>query len=38
MIGFYHADFNDDIVRVRLRTLPAVTGQGQGYMDTFNDI
>ena len=38
MIGFYHADFNDDIVRVRLRTLPAVTGQGQGYVNTFNDI
>ena len=38
MIGFYHADFNDDIVRVRLRTLSAVTGQGQGYVNTFNDI
>ena len=38
MIGFYHDDFNDDILRVQLRTLPAVIGQGEGSVNTFHDI
>ena len=38
MIGFYHDDFNDDILRVQLRTLPAVIGQGKGSVNTFYDI
>ena len=38
MIGFYHDDFHDDILRVQLRTLPAVIGQGEGSMNTFHDI
>ena len=29
VIGFYHDDFDDDILRVQLRTLPAVIGQGE---------
>ena len=38
MIGFYLDDFNDDILRVQLRTLPAVIGQGEGSVNTFHDI
>ena len=38
VIGFYHDDFNDDILRVQLRTLPAVIGQGEGSVNTFHDI
>ena len=38
VIGFYHDDFNDDILRVQLRTLPAVIGQGKGSVNTFHDI
>ena len=38
MIGFYRDDFNDDILRVQLRTLPAVIGQGEGSVNTFHDI
>ena len=38
VIGFYHDDFNDDILRVQLRTLPAVIGQGKGSVNTFYDI
>ena len=38
MIGFYHDNFNDDILRVQLRTLPAVTGQGKGSVNTFHDV
>ena len=38
VIGFCHDDFNDDILRVQLRTLPAVIGQGEGSMNTFHDI
>ena len=38
VIGFYHNDFNDDILRVQLRTLPAVIGQGEGSVNTFHDI
>ena len=37
VIGFYHNDFND-ILRVQLRTLPAVIGQGKGSVSTFHDI
>ena len=37
VIGFYHNDFND-ILRVQLRTLPAVIGQGKGSVNTFYDI
>ena len=37
VIGFYHNDFND-ILRVQLRTLPAVIGQGKGSVNTFHDI
>ena len=33
IIGFYHDDFNDDILRVKLRTLPAMIGQGEGYVN-----
>ena len=38
MIGFYHDDFNDDILRVQLRTLPAVIGQGKKSVNTFYEI
>ena len=38
VIGFYHDDFNDDILRVQLRTLPAVTSQGEGSVNTFHNI
>ena len=38
MIGFYHDDFNDDTLRVQLRTLPAVIGQGEGSVNAFHDI
>ena len=38
VIGFYHDDFNDNILRVQLRTLPAVIGQGKGSVNTFYDI
>ena len=38
VIGFYHNDFNDDILRVQLRTLSAVIGQGEGSVNTFHDI
>ena len=38
VIGFYHDDFNGDILRVQLRTLPAVTGQGKGSVNTFHDV
>ena len=38
VIGFYHDDFNDDILRVQLRTLRAVIGQGEGSVNTFHDI
>ena len=38
VIGFYHDDFNDDILRVQLRTLPAVIGQGEGSVNIFHDI
>ena len=34
---FYHDDFND-ILRVQLRTFPAVIGQGEGSVNTFHDI
>ena len=37
-IGFYHDDFNNDILRVQLRILPAVIGQGKGSVNTFYDI
>ena len=30
MIGFYHDGFNDDILRVQIRTLSAVIGQSEG--------
>ena len=38
MIGFCHDDFNDDILRVQLRTLPAVISQGEGSVNTFHNI
>ena len=38
VIGFYHDDFDDDILRVQLRTLQAVTGQGEGSVNRFYDI
>ena len=38
MIGFCHDDFNDDILRVQLRTLPAVIGQGEGSVNTLHNI
>ena len=38
MIGFYLDDFTDNILRVQLRTLPAVIGQGEGSVNTFHDI
>ena len=38
VIGFHHDDFIDDILRAQLRTLPAVTGQGEGSVNTFHDI
>ena len=38
MIGFYHDDFNDDILRVQLRTLPAVIDQSEGSVNTLHDI
>ena len=38
VIGFYHDDFNDDILRVQLRTPPAVIGQGEGSENKFNNI
>ena len=34
-IGFYHDDFNNDILRVQLRILPAVIGQRKGSVNTF---
>ena len=37
-IGFYHDDFNNDILRVQLRILPALIGQGKGSVNTFYDI
>ena len=36
--GFYHDDFNDDILRVQLRILSAVIGQGEGSVNTFHDM
>ena len=30
VIGFYHDGFNDDILRVQIRTLSAVIGQSEG--------
>ena len=38
VIGFYHDDFNDDILRVQLRTLPAVIGQSQRSVNKFYSI
>ena len=38
MIGFYLDDFNDDILRVQLRTLPAVIGQSQRSVNKFYSI
>ena len=37
VIAFYHDDFNN-ILRVQLRTLPAVIGQGEGSVNTLYDI
>ena len=37
VIGFYHDDFNDDKLRVQLRTLSVVIGQGEGSVNTFHD-
>ena len=36
--GFYHDDFNDDILRVQLRILSAVIGLGEGSVNTFHDM
>ena len=38
VIGFCHDDFNDDILRVQLRTLPAVIGQGEGSVNILHNI
>ena len=38
VIGFYHDDFNDDILRVQLRKLPAVIGQDEGSVNIFHNI
>ena len=38
VLGFYHDDFNDDILRVQLRTPPAVIGQGEGSENKFHNI
>ena len=38
VLGFYHDDFNDDILREQLRTLPAVIGQEEESVNTFHDI
>ena len=38
VIGFYHDHFNDDILRVQLRTLRAMVGQGERSVNTFLDI
>ena len=38
VIGFYHDDFNDDVLRVQLRTLPAVIDQSEGSVNTLHDI
>ena len=38
VIGFYHDDFNDDILRVQLRTLPAVICQSQRSVNKFYNI
>ena len=38
VLSFYHDDFNDDIFRVQLRTLPAVIVQWEGSVNTFHDI
>ena len=38
VIGFYHDDFNDNILRLPLRTLLAKIGQGEGSVNTFHDI
>ena len=38
VIGFYHDDFNDDILRAHLKTLPAVIGKGEISVNTFHDI
>ena len=37
VIGFYHDDFNDDKLRVQLRTLSVVIGQGEGSVNTFHN-
>ena len=37
VIGFYHDDFNDDKLRVQLRTLSVVIVQGEGSVNTFHD-
>ena len=38
VIGFYHDHFNDDILRVQLRILPAVIGQDEGSVNAIHDI
>ena len=38
VIGFYHDDFNDNILTLQLRTLLAKIGQGEGSVNTFHDI
>ena len=38
VIGFYHDDFNDDILRVQLRKLPAVIGQDERSVNIFHNI
>ena len=38
VIGFYHNEFNGDILRIQLGTLRAMIGQGEGSVNTFHDI
>ena len=38
VIGFYYDDFNDDILRVQLRTLLAVIAQGEGSVNKFHNM